>query len=175
MTDYISFVRSVESASFHSPNQRLLHAAMGICTEAGELFELTSDLHMIEELGDLCWYLALGYDAIDLAWDFELEGDIQFRGDTPVDSLAIYSSELLDVLKKQIFYGREFNVGRVADLLFTMKQVVIGRLAMVGDEITFDMVIEANIKKLMKRYPDKFSEAAANERDVKAEYAAMTA
>lgn len=173
---YVEFVRSVESTSFHAPNQRLLHAAMGICTEVGELLELESDEHLIEEAGDLCWYLALGYDTLGLDWDAEDDTDVPMRGETPVETLTIFATELLDMVKKQIFYGRELDHQKAALTLKILKQSLFLGLEMCDDEtINLKNVVEANIKKLMKRYPGKFSEAAANERDVNAEYAAMTA
>lgn len=173
---YVEFIRSVESTSFHAPNQRLLHAAMGICTEVGELLELESDEHLIEEAGDLCWYIALGYDTLGLDWDVEEDVDVPMRGESPVETLMIFATELLDMIKKQIFYGRELDHQKAALTLKILRQTLNLGLDLCNEEIiSIESVVEANIKKLMKRYPEKFSEAAANERDVNAEYAAMTA
>jgi len=57
-----------------SQEERLLHAAMGLCTEAGE-FQDQLKRHFFygtpldftnveEELGDLLWYVSIGLDAI---------------------------------------------------------------------------------------------------------------
>lgn len=55
--------------------QRLLHAAMGISGESGELmdqvkkhilYDKSLDVENIkEELGDLCWYMALALDTVN--------------------------------------------------------------------------------------------------------------
>lgn len=53
---------------------RLLHSAMGICTEAGELMDVLKKhlfygkpidyVNIQEEYGDLCWYKSLGLDVL---------------------------------------------------------------------------------------------------------------
>lgn len=47
---------------------RLLHAAMGVSTESSEIFEalIAGDtVNLIEEGGDVMWYLALMFDELD--------------------------------------------------------------------------------------------------------------
>lgn len=179
MTNYVDFVKSVESTSWHQPNERLLHAAMGLVTETGELYELESEQHELEELGDICWYLALAYDVLGLDWDadkiVEEGSEVLLRGGNPLESLTIYSSELLDMVKKQIFYGKPLNIEAAVSAVSNMKlALIIGTDMNDGSPYYFDEVVDANIKKLQKRYPEKFSEEAAVNRDVKAEYAAMS-
>lgn len=60
---------------FHTYEGRLLHAAIGLSTESGELLDALKkrifygkDLDLVnikEELGDLLWYLLIALDAID--------------------------------------------------------------------------------------------------------------
>jgi len=72
------------------------------------------------------------------------------------------SGELLDALKKQMFYGRELDLTNVkeeaGDLLWY--------LAILFDELGTDFETEANrvINKLKTRFPDKFTEQDAFER-----------
>lgn len=173
MTNYVDFVKSVESTSWHQPNERLLHAAMGLCTEVAELFEVEDDQHELEEIGDVLWYLALAHDVLGLQW--EIDGDIVInaRGDGPLDGLTIYATELLDMVKKQIFYGKPLNEEKAKEAILAIKIILL--VAMDNDEspFTFDDAVEANVRKLKRRYPEKFTEEAAVNRDVKAEYAAM--
>lgn len=65
---------------------RLLHAAMGISTESAEILEaLTTDkyivdiVNLIEEGGDVMWYLSIMFD--------ELGTDYTQAGDTVIDKL----------------------------------------------------------------------------------------
>lgn len=177
---YTDFVLSVKSSSFHQPNVDLLHAAMGLCTELGETLELESEEHEIEELGDIAWYLALGFHATGL--DFEnctIYAPEEFyatvRGEDFLDTLIIYATELLDMVKKQVFYGREINTGKAHDCLIMLKNSMHHGLELSDGDITLDDIITANVKKLKARFPEKFTEDAANNRDVKEEYKQMLA
>lgn len=106
---------SVHSDGKERPfNARLLHAAIGLCTEAGELQDaLKRELiygkamdrvNIIEELSDLAWYLNLAIAAVGSSWE---------------------------------------------------------------------EVFEKNIAKLKKRFPDKFTQEAALNRDLAAERATL--
>lgn len=113
--DYLQNVKKTESIDFDkisarmtsTRNIRLLHAAMGLSTEAGEL---------------------------------------------------------LDALKKHIFYGKALDqtnlFEEVGDLLWYM--------AIMADELgfSFEKAMEKNIEKLKARYGDKFSESAALHRNL---------
>lgn len=179
MTNYTQFVLSVESHSWHDPNQRLLHAAMGLCTETGELFDLKDAQHAIEEIGDVCWYLALAFDAIGESFEDTTVLDMdtfasEVRGESFEVSMVIYTTEVLDLLKKSIFYGRAIDHEKLFSTLAMIKSILWHGVANTPLGVTFDEVLDVNVAKLKKRYPEKFTEEAANNRDVKEEYAAMS-
>jgi NTP pyrophosphatase (non-canonical NTP hydrolase) len=70
-----------ESPNFYTPNPRILHAAIGCVTEAGEMIDAIKKstyygrpldtTNILEESGDLLWYLAILFD--ELGTDFETE------------------------------------------------------------------------------------------------------
>jgi NTP pyrophosphatase (non-canonical NTP hydrolase) len=83
---YLQGVLKTESNDFNSIKKRLdkttirlLHAAMGTATEAGEVVDILKKhvfygkkidkIHLLEELGDLLWYISIAIDALDS--DFE--------------------------------------------------------------------------------------------------------
>jgi NTP pyrophosphatase (non-canonical NTP hydrolase) len=85
--DYIELAKKTESND-HRPiverlskdaTVRLLHAAMGVSTEAGELLDAMKkyvfygkkldETNLLEEVGDVFWYLAILAD--ELGFDFE--------------------------------------------------------------------------------------------------------
>lgn len=94
-----SSVYETEAARTTSPKQhgqvamlvtikqmQLLHAAIGLATETGE-FADTVKTHVFykfeldhfnakEELGDLCWYIALALDAVGSSFSEVMEGNI---------------------------------------------------------------------------------------------------
>lgn len=58
------------------PEDLLLNSALGLCGEAGEYADLIKKMkyqghemdktHLAKELGDVCWYIALGATALDV-------------------------------------------------------------------------------------------------------------
>lgn len=71
-----------ETSDFKNPpNPRILHAAIGLCTESGELIDALKKstfygreldvVNVKEEAGDILWYLAILFD--ELGTDFETE------------------------------------------------------------------------------------------------------
>lgn len=68
-------------------NMRLLHACMGASTEAGELVDVLKKhffygkeikvSHLIEELGDLLWYIGLACDVLGVSMDQVMTTNIE--------------------------------------------------------------------------------------------------
>jgi len=78
---FIQDAIKTESPNFFAPNQRILHAAIGCVTESGEMLDALKKqifygrqldtTNVLEESGDLLWYLAILFD--ELGTDFETE------------------------------------------------------------------------------------------------------
>lgn len=82
--------------------------------------------------------------------------------------LAGEAGEVVDYMKKVLFHDKEFNrtalVKEAGDLCWYLN------LILVTMGITWEEVLEANIKKLEARYPDlRFNPDHANNRDTEAE------
>ena len=81
--------------------------------------------------------------------------------------VATESGELLDAIKKHLFYGKpldEVNLKEeIADCLWYIS-VMLDEL-----DSSFEEVMETNIEKLKARYGDKFNEEGAVNRDLKIE------
>jgi NTP pyrophosphatase (non-canonical NTP hydrolase) len=96
-SEYMRAVMVTESKDFESilarlgpsaklPALRVLHSACGICNEAGELMEIVKKYvfygkdvdrtHMLEELGDLLWYISLSLDALGFTFEDVMEKNI---------------------------------------------------------------------------------------------------
>jgi NTP pyrophosphatase (non-canonical NTP hydrolase) len=64
-------------------DNRLLHAAMGLSTEANEFLDPLKKhlfygkpldlINLKEELGDMLWYMAIAMDALDTTFEVEME------------------------------------------------------------------------------------------------------
>lgn len=76
---YMKNVRRSESPNFEVINERLLHGAIGCCTESGELLDAIKKSlfykrkldrwNLIEEIGDIFWYLGLMCDELDITFE----------------------------------------------------------------------------------------------------------
>lgn len=78
--------------------------------------------------------------------------------------LATESGEFLDALKKQIFYGKPLDRVNLAEELGDL----FWYCAVIADElgVSFEQIMDTNIKKLKARYGDKFTEERADKRNL---------
>lgn len=82
--------------------------------------------------------------------------------------LAGETGEVVDYMKKVLFHDKEFDrsvlIKEIGDCAWYLN------LILVTMDITWEEVLEANIKKLEARYPDlRFNPDHANNRDTEAE------
>ena len=81
--------------------------------------------------------------------------------------LATEAGELLDMLKKHIFYGKPMDpVNAIEELGDTSWYLRLG-LDAVDSNLIEGLLV--NVRKLKKRYGGRFTEQAANNRDLEAE------
>lgn len=173
MNDYIEKALRTESVDlFKVDCPRVLHAAIGVNTEIGELLLATDETNMIEEIGDVLWYMAILANVIDATFEeLEMLGKIQIEADDldllDVKVLFEHSSKMLDLVKRGLFYGIPtdlLQVSRCAGIVLCWL-----RRALEDDHYTVEEAMGANIAKLARRYPDKFTSEAAVDRDHLAE------
>lgn len=182
----------VRATSDESPERlvRMLHASMGLCTEVGELMErwdlsarnrgrlLSNDegqANFLEEIGDASWYHSI------LLSTFGWSGTESRNGLTTsytkigvaLRRLTIVSAQLLDASKKALFYGKAFNVLGINKQAKEIEECLESLATLCGTSL--DTVRAANIAKLQKRYPAKFTAEAALTRDTTAEMDAHNA
>lgn len=81
--------------------------------------------------------------------------------------LSTEAGEFMDMLKKHILYGRELDIVNLAEEIGDL----FWYAALACDElgISFEDIMEVNIKKLRARYGEKFSEHDAMNRDLEKE------
>lgn len=164
-------------------NIRLLHGVMGLGSELAEIREMADKLsidqiNLKEEMGDLYWYMGimideLGLDPVAIFQDAR-SIDVQLRQlssrhgrkatHVSINQMTKSIGTITDLVKKNLMYGKELQVTEIN-----------AQLTKLGTEISillqmFDMTSteaqERNIEKLRARYGQKFTEAAALERDL---------
>jgi hypothetical protein len=104
-----------------------------------------------------------------------------------VNIMTVASGEGLDIYKKAMFYGKPLykdesakndTITALFKIIFEIVFSVQEFIKILNDrdeQYTFYNCLEANIAKLKKRYPDKFTKRDAETRNVDDEYDAMRA
>lgn len=176
-----------ESQNFRTDivSPRIIHAAAGIVTETGELLEaIYSDrldnINVAEEIGDVAWYTALMLDCLGLKWDDIGIPDNSMRAIISTVPLTTYAAKasiqagrIMDAIKRGLFYAKDLNVAVIIESLARMYDELYGILAQFN--VPIEAVWAATINKLKVRYPGKFTEDLAVNRDLEAERKALEA
>ena len=155
---------------------RLLHSGLGMSSELAEL-EVALDktdwdlVNISEESGDILWYIAvavnaLGFDHNEIS-SFEVSKKEGYALRDSVNTTVWAVGEFNDLLKKHLFYGRELNTDKLKQNLQQMCMAV-SAICIYCDK-TPGQTRETNIAKLKVRFKDKFTEAAALNRDLDTE------
>jgi len=151
----------------------LRHAVLGLITEIGEF---TSEvkrieiydkpmseemrLHMLEELGDVSWYLAVAIKA--LGFTVQPIPVIDHRQTTLADAAMTLTSRVNEIITAAILRDGAYQSTYFASCVYQMVSVIDGACELLGS--TGDRVRAENIAKLQKRFPDKFTNEAAEAR-----------
>lgn len=163
-----------------------LHASIGINTEIIEMFEAfekgqeTFDrTNFAEEIGDCLWYLAIAWKYSDLPadpFDSWFKKDKLFAKVNGIDisigreiatELLIASGNILDVCKKSIYYNKDRDKINVRDLLCQVSSSLLLLADWLG--INISDIATANIQKLKNRFPEKYSDYKASNRNLESE------
>jgi hypothetical protein len=142
-----------------SPGTDPLHAAVGICGEAGELVLAESIEDVVLELGDLEFYVEALYQAIggrvqpgeELYVQEGHPAAHQVLG-TVTTAISTTSCRLLDLVKKSWVYGAALDDRAVRFELMCIEVMMDRMRRLVG--VRRPDVLAANQAKLGKRFPD---------------------
>ncbi len=162
------------------------HMTLGVITEIGEVLDIFKKYLAYKKPMDL---VNLGEELADIAW--YIVNNATFIGvtlETKVNQEAAYDEELRRFLHEDVMLdenmAREHKCETLLLLLasgytpepnlhsdFELIEVQIAVLMYVAElyELDFFQCLTNNIEKLKVRYPEKFTEEAALNRDLKAE------
>jgi NTP pyrophosphatase (non-canonical NTP hydrolase) len=86
--DYIKAATALERTTYEQLpiSTRMLHGIVGIATEAGELLDAAKKrmfygapldaVNLVEEIGDVLWYMAILCDELDVTFEMVMETNI---------------------------------------------------------------------------------------------------
>lgn len=140
----------------------ILHAAVGISGEVGELieglekFEGTDpreDDNTQEELGDIRFYItAAAHElSVSVAWLQEQDVPTEFDDEHGLSSLIVYSAQLLDYVKKAWAYSGELKREESVQALCQIWQAY--KRTCDNLDLNDVYIRYVNVGKLSKRYP----------------------
>lgn len=164
-----------------TPHARMVHALLGLITETGEIctevkrmaiYEKPLDdarrNHIAEEIGDVMWYLAIAGDAIGSSV-FSFPVNLEVPEDLCFSHISLAMSSDIGGLVDAVMFAEDgcdsdsvSNPAEVRERL-TMVYANLGTLAaMIG--VSIEQIAGENIAKLQERFPDAYSNDAAEAR-----------
>lgn len=172
--EYLELSEKTLSTQFNCDNkeQKVLHAVIGILTEVEELLDNhigeTQDFtNILEEAGDITWYLAI------IGREYQLDYPqllVRNKNEDPMKlvlKIIKNTCKLLDMMKKKIYYNKPID----ENLFKTITHFVMLDLSdyMNVYDINIQNSFDINIAKLKARYGEKFSSERAINRDLENE------
>ena len=157
------------------------HMIMGMVSELEELFEAIDKGDIVnigEELTDQYWYLSNYCRYFNISFeDLDFENVIQLEPIKGIEDLLMRItksiSKLTDVEKKSLAYNKEVNAERRLDFCKDIFRMI--KLTYTYFSLNMYKCMENNIQKLRIRFPDKFTEKHAINRDLENERKALEA
>lgn len=143
-------------ATLTSSKCNLWHMATGIAGEAGELLEARLLENLLEELGDLEFYIEglkqemqaiLGDDSITIA----LTVPEDFTYPDPIKGVVIWAANVLDLIKKYVVYNKELPAFDIMEAIAQLELSMSFVCAEFKEQgITKNAALAHNIRKLLK-------------------------
>lgn len=166
----------------HDPEDgptRLLHAALGLPTEALELAAAINGnlpiASQIEEMGDICWFCALAIKELGHA---PTQVDVSAAPKAGIVSVYKMCEEFASRIKAAIFYGSPSKPSDpTPDSWMQLPGRILARLLAISNaQLTLgrNHILDANMAKLRKRYPNKFTAFDAVNRNTVGELHAIS-
>jgi len=175
---YTKFVTRLGSKySMADFNAKLGTLGLGLGGEAGEVANLVSQLFiddeddlpeslrlkLVDELGDIMWYVAFGCgnvvevplkSLIDDGVKMQRSINPSFDLDMMYAPLMAECGEVTDTVKKLLFHGKPFDQKAKDRMVSAMREIVesVQMIAQAVCAVTLDDVIKKNVEKLSERY-----------------------
>jgi hypothetical protein len=167
-------------------NYRIMHANIGILTEVGEILDSVKKsifygkeydfVNLQEEVGDIMWYLAIFCDesGIDLQQKFNLAYEKYQPIFKAIDPLQIIAPALRlnhlanSFAQESVGFCYDEEIHNDFEIFVSQLIEPISDIVCLSGSNIYD-VAEQNIRKLKKRFPEKFTSERALNRNLEQE------
>lgn len=159
-----------------STKKDIIHASLGMISEVGEIADMLKrnlaygkafdHINLVEESGDVLWYVALLCRAIDQ--DFaELCPQVEYAYD-PVDMMVADLAQYVGLVSVSARSCIEHSL--TPTYLLELRRIVttIDKICRAAG-FSLETALERNVAKLAKRFPEGFTDWHALNRDLDAE------
>lgn len=141
------------------------HMALGITTEVMEMgkgIRENDKVNIREEHGDINWYIANECNIYGLNFE-SLYKEAKSKA---INSFNL--ENIVDLHKRELAYGKEMDIDKLTIELISLFQFL--QTTSMVHKFNYEESLQINISKLYTRYPDKFTQEDALNRDLEAEY-----
>ena len=164
--------RTLADGVFHIDSEKkinLLHSAIGISTEVGEIMEAFQKkrldiVNLSEECADIMWYLAIPVREFSI--DLSMYSP-SYRSLFDPTKLVVDTSSFLDLVKKAAFYGKELSKEDVEGYVVLIYRHILDMSQCYKFDL--EVAMKNNQDKLKARFPDKFTSEKALSRNLETE------
>lgn len=147
----------------------LCHMMLGLGSEIAELTECVGTelkqkvdrVNLGEELGDIYWYITNYCTIRNLPVPEDVKVDLP--NDTCFELLITSIGNLTNLVKRFVAYHQEIPRAKELEIIYNVYAAL--KLFENVYDLEGEIVRKKNIHKLMVRYPDKYSDSAAINRD----------
>lgn len=173
-------------AAYTDHDMMILWNAFGLAGEAGEVANVVGNIldseqpnpsRLSSEIGDLLWYAAALCTKLDTSFSVVAEGEpteyreILFsrgRGYALARMSILLSAKvggLVDYIKKAIFHRHNSGAVQPAQVLVMLYEtMLVVKMICELQELSIEKIMQGNVAKLMKRYPQGYSSTASENR-----------
>lgn len=172
---YETTIISKETVAIISDKLNLSHMALGLAGELGEIVNCigTELKHKVdvpnlkEELGDIWWYFANYCNMREIPIPASDTIKLIIEPDLALDLLIVNIADLVDLVKRYIAYNKDIDRTKELDIIYNIASALkmFEQLYFIeGDDIR-----QRNINKLLARFPHKFTDDLAINRNLENE------
>lgn len=142
------------------------HMALGITTEVEEMKDAMINKDFVnirEEHGDCNWYIANECNTYKLNFK-----ELYDEAKSSASPFSFKLHNIVDLHKRELAYGKEMDITKLKIELISLIQYLVWVCNIF--EFSYEESLVININKLYARYPEKFTQEAALNRDLDQEH-----